>query len=232
LTGVGAAHQADGSDGELRSSSTNFGKLRTINPSALDRLPPYQQHIGEDDGVPLLARNTVVNGGIAVREDENDEAIDMGDGINYNNLGNPLNQNWTWDNIGNIGMGPSKIAAPSGADSEATYNESLNVDGRSDIVQNNSSASETSLSRRRIDFDTAEVEADWEEPEPIPDLAEDDRVPLDQLHDELRAGILARGFNRDDMVGEFNIPPDMDEDEIEEPATEIILEDNEGLKTD
>lgn len=219
-----------GSDGAQRSNDTNIGKQQTIDPSALERLPPYQQHMDEDDGAPLLSRDAAASDGIPIVADDDDEGIDMSDGLNYNNLSNPINQKWSW---GDIGLGSSKIAAPSGADSEATCNESLNIDGRSDIVQNNSSASETSLSRRKIDFETAEVDPDeWEEPAPIPDLPDDERVPLDELHGDLRAAIFARGFNRDDMVGEINFRPDMEDDEVEEPATDIHVDDDEAVKMD
>ncbi|KAI9731265.1 MAG: CSN-associated deubiquitinating enzyme Ubp12 [Claussenomyces sp. TS43310] len=202
LIGVGAAHQANGLGGMQTNRRLSGGPNPTeprINPSSLNELPSYRDNMQEDDGAPLLARDAAMNDGFGL-----DEGIDMGgSGMNYSNLkanqvsDSIYSNNWNFANIE-----PSKIAAPSDADS---------ID--SDAVQHNSSASEGSLRGRLDDFDHAEVDsAEWEAPSPIPDADEDAQMDMFSRHVKVPAETMRH-------------------DEADEEVAEINVEEGEGLKT-
>lgn len=162
-----------------------------IDVQSLDRLPPYQEAIQEDDGAPLLARDAVMNDGLGL-----DEGIDMGDSaINYDSFDSApaphsiYANNWSFSNLQGAGA-TSKIALPSDADSDA--------------VQHDSSASEGSLKDRLDDFDNAEVDTDWVPPSPIPDADDESRMDLFGAHVNVPAETTEHDGD-DGEVAEINV---------------------------
>ena len=229
LTGVGAAHhqQNHGSIGE---------EMMTVNPRAIEGPPSYRAHeLNDDDAAPLLLPDAEMNEGMQLHESIEDEGIDMSMGYNtlsLNNMGR-LNSGLapigTWnfdalnnDRIGQNQRGPNMI---SGTGSDVDASSAIDLDG-SDIVQHNSSASADSLRGRLEDFKNAIPEGDdgvFEEPSPVPDMDEDamEITMIGHLQNQ-RVGPLARP--------EFQVPAGDEDEEVEEPATEIHVEEGEGLK--
>ncbi|KAG0647612.1 Ubiquitin-specific-processing protease 12, partial [Hyphodiscus hymeniophilus] len=228
LTGVGAAlHQTSG-------SGTGMGQMTTVNPQDLDALPAYQTHENDDEGVPLIESDTMMNDGLGIRNsiEGEDEGIDMG-GYNTMNLDDQGNvgfssaSNWNWGSLENLNTNDRQVDTRiSGTGSEIDLNETgLDVDG-SDIVQHNSSASTSSIRGRLEDFDNAIPMGDdgdpFEEPSPVPDM-DPDQLDTIELHREL---LEAHGATQ------FQVHAPTEEDEIDEPATEIHLDPNDDLKMD
>ncbi|RFU29961.1 hypothetical protein B7463_g6357, partial [Scytalidium lignicola] len=229
LTGVGAAHPRLGPG--LDSS--------TVSSSQLDdeKLPSYQEH---DDGAPLLIQDAEMNDGLHLHDSVEDEGIDMS--INYNNL-NALNYansslsarglvgNWNFDNLGRNNR-PRGMVSGTGSDVDDIYlpsDANDDIDDRSDLVQHDSSASETSLQVRYEEFANAIPEGDdgiFVDPSPVPDLNEDEQIDIYSLHRDMLAQ-----RNTDSLRPEFEVPA-VTVEVVEEPAAEIHVEEGEGLKMD
>jgi ubiquitin carboxyl-terminal hydrolase 4/11 len=222
LTGVGAAHHRP----NLGSASTD---MITVNPSALENLPAYEAHEKNDeDAAPLLASDTVMNDGF-VQEIIEDEGVDMNDtGFNFSNIGydnlnqqgpasyrNPIGRNWDWANLAGNSRG-DHIVSGTGSDVD---------DAASDIVQNNSSASEGSIQGRMDDFTHAIPDDDFVDQSPVPDL--DEAAQLDSI--DLHRDLLESHAKNDFPQANFDFRAD-EGDEFEEPATEIHVEEGEGLE--
>jgi ubiquitin carboxyl-terminal hydrolase 4/11 len=236
LTGVGVVHQAAGGSGgvamtrsvnPLASGGVALRNSTTINPADLDKPPSYEAALGDDEAAPLMADDTVMNDGLDVHGGLEDEGIDVNMG--YNNFNTSRNAGallgngtWTFSAIHNLDAASSTMANPSGRNSDIDPEE---IDGRSDIVQNNSSASEGSRERRVEDFDNAEPDEEWEEPIPIPDVSEQDQMAIMDLHGDLLAQGPRKRFG--DMEMEVKVPPNLDEE-----VAEIHLEEGEDIKID
>lgn len=217
LTGVGAAHHRP----NLGSASTD---MMTINPSALENLPAYEAHEKNDeDAAPLLVGDALMNDGL--HESIEDEGIDLSDsGMNYNNIEyGPLNESalnfknpaWNFSAIPGNSRG-GNIVSGTGSDMN---------DAASDIVQNNSSASEGSIRGRIDDFTNAIPDEDYIDQEPVPDLDEDAQLGFDDLHKDLSESNQANQFAQPNF--DFKISDE--NEEYEEPATDIHVEEGEGL---
>jgi ubiquitin carboxyl-terminal hydrolase 4/11/15 len=229
LTGVGAArHQP------------NRGLGRTVNPHDIEGLPDYQAHEEHDeDAAPLLLRDAEMNDGLPLHSIE-DEGIDVG--MNYNNIAlstaalqssRAIGSSWNFAGIEGINGLNRERNFISGTGSEVDAadrsTDGFDPDG-SDIVQNNSSASSGSVRGRLRDFETAVAEGDdgpFEDPSPVPDTDGDNQLDALALHRDL---LHAR---RDAPAHpDFTVTAADPADEVEEPATEIHVEDGEGLKMD
>jgi ubiquitin carboxyl-terminal hydrolase 4/11/15 len=226
LTGVGAAHH-----------QLNRGLGRTAKPHDIEGLPAYKAHEENDeDAAPLLLRDAEMNDGLPLNSIE-DEGIDMS--INYNNIGlstaalqssQAISSNWTFENLNRT----QNFISGTGSEIDANENSDDEFrSDRSDIVQHNSSASSNSIRGRIQDFDNTPAEGDgedglFEDPSPVPDIDEDDdRVDTLTLHRDL---LQARHIVRSQP--EFKVTAGDAAEEIEEPATEIHVDDDEGLKID
>ena len=229
LTGVGAVHrqQNHGSIGE---------EMMTVNPQAIEYPPAYGAHeMNDDDAAPLLLPDAEMNEGMQLHESIEDEGIDMSMGYNELNSNNmdrlssglaPI-RSWNFDALNDERIGQNQRVANmiSGTGSDVDVSSALDMEG-SDIVQHNSSASADSLRGRLEDFNNAVPEGDdgvFEDPSPVPDLDEDamDINMISHLQTQ-RVGPLSRS--------EFRIPAGDEDEEVEEPATEIHVEEGEGLK--
>jgi ubiquitin carboxyl-terminal hydrolase 4/11/15 len=232
--GVGAAHPAGGLGGGMMKRSLNqlasggvaLPNSTTINPAHLEKLPSYQDALEYEDAAPLLAEDAVMNDGLDVQDE--DEGIDM----NFNNLssgrqGSLLSSTWNFSHLNNLDTGSSTRVNPSGHNSDIDLED---LDGRSDLVQNNSSASDGSRERRNEEFDDAEPDEDWTPPDPVPDVSEEDQLAIMDLHGELLALNKTKRYDDMDMEMEVKVPPEVSDDSIEDEAAEIHVEEGEGLK--
>jgi ubiquitin carboxyl-terminal hydrolase 4/11/15 len=193
--------------------------MTTVNPQDLEELPAYQAHEeSEDAALPLLA-DVEMNDGLRPSIEE-DEGIDMDfrDTVpNYSSLNSVgLGPSWNFDSLP-----VNRSAYISGTGSANDVDSPLDgIDAGSDIVNEGSSASSGSRRGRLEDFDNAIVDdTDYEPPKYVPDMEEPDQ--LDEIF--MRA---AQG-----MPAAFNVSV-QETDEIEEPATEIHVEEGEGIKLD
>lgn len=205
----------------------------TINPADLDKPPAYREQLEDDDSAPLLARDAVMNDGLEVNGGIEDEGIDMtsNEGYNFNSRipgTNLLDPSWSFDHIAAVS---STMMNTSGNNSDIGLGD---MDDRSDAVQHNSSASAGSREGRFRDFENADVDPEeWEEPTPVPDLPEQDQMDIYNLHDEHMARRAGMGYDAMEMVKELKIPAGgATDEESEEEAAEIHVEEGEGLKMD
>jgi ubiquitin carboxyl-terminal hydrolase 4/11/15 len=244
LTGVGAAlHQASGSGAT--------GQMTTVNPQDLDQLPAYQAHENEDDAAHLLQRDADMNEGLGLQNSIEDEGVDMSMGYNMLNYTKeilnftPVNQkvdrgfnatnfsHWNFNNLNGLSELENNHRSNyvSGRGSQIDLNDNsgtFDPDG-SDVVQHDSSASEGSL-RDRLDAFEHVIPVDddgdpFEDPSPVPDVDDENQLDTLELHREL-----IRSHNR--PPPEFQVHAADQEEEIEEPATEIHIEGGEELKMD
>jgi ubiquitin carboxyl-terminal hydrolase 4/11/15 len=215
LTGVGAAHrQANGSNGE---------QMRTINPHDLDGLPVH-------DASPILTVDAQMNSGLPMESIE-DEGIDMDSGysnLDFSSLNKGLNQasisNWNFKGLDELNNNRGhNFLSGTGSEIDCNDNSPVFDTDASDIVQHDSSASEGSIRGRLEDFENAIPEGnggeDFVDQSPVPDIADDNQVDTLMLHRDLMERIRP----------EYQVRAPKDE-EIEEPATEIHVEEGEGLK--
>jgi ubiquitin carboxyl-terminal hydrolase 4/11/15 len=225
LTGVGAAHRRP------NLGLVDGAEMMTVNPVELEGLPAYREHELED-GAPLLVRDADMNEGLQLQESIEDEGIDMS--LGYNSIGTGsrgiLSSTWNFEGLGHNPRSHMISGTASDMDLNDPSELSGLADDRSDIVQHDSSASQDSLRNRLQDFENALPEGDegaWEEPSPVPDVDEDDQMDILALHDDLRA---QRGGAM--LRPEFEVPAEQEGEEVEEPATEIHVEEGEGLRMD
>ena len=229
LTGVGAApHQTSGSGIEM-------GPTMTVNPQDLDALPTYQAHETEEDGAPLLQSDAVLNDGLGLRSSiEQDEGIDVSMGYNTMNLDNhdrvgfTTSENWTWGSLENFSVQHNARISGTGSEIDLNDNSGFDADG-SDVVQHNSSASPGSIHGRIDDFENAIPMDDdgvpFVDPSPVPDM--DDETQFDVL-------TLQRELLGTHDAPHLQVRAPAEDDEFDEPATEIHLEsgENDDLKMD
>jgi len=196
--------------------------MMTIDSLGLEKLPDYESHLDNDeDSTPLLLGDSAMNDNL--RESIEDEGIDMSMGynsINYENLSSlpqatGIGGNWTFDAIN---ANSRQLISGTGSDAA------------SDMVENQSSASQASLEQRIEDFDETEAVDDdgnpFVEPSPVPDMDEDGQVAAIAL----RADLLESQMHYPGT--QFDVTADDEQLEVEEPATEIHLEDHDELKLD
>jgi ubiquitin carboxyl-terminal hydrolase 4/11/15 len=233
LTGVGAAlHQTNG-------SGTGQGQMKTVNLQDLEGLPAYQAHESEEDAAPLLQSDAEMNDGLGIHPSIEDEGIDMGyNTMNTNqnilnftavNQGFNPTQNWNFSGLEDINNARQHNLRISGTGSEidCNANSGFDVDG-SDVVEHDSSASEGSLQGRLEDFDNATAMDDdgglFEDPSPVPDVDDENQIDPLELHREL---LESRG-----RAPEFQVHAPEQEEDIEEPAAEIHIDESDELKID
>jgi ubiquitin carboxyl-terminal hydrolase 4/11 len=210
----------------------------TINPADLDKPPAYREQLEDDDSAPLLTRDAVMNDGLEVHSGIEDEGIDMTTNGGYSNFNNSrltsttlLDPSWSFSNLDQLGGVSSTMMNTSGNNSDIGLGD---MDDRSDIVQHNSSASEGSRKGRIQDFENAEVDPEeWEEPPPVPDLPEEDQMDIYNLRDGLMPRCVSKSYEAMEMVKELKVPAaGATDEESEEEATEIHLEEGEGFRAD
>lgn len=190
LTGVEAVRQAKHGLGTGTTAGTAAATRGTtdntaVPPSDIDSPPDYRDAL-EDDGAPLLERDAVMNDGIEMRDASGDEAIDLGSAYDGDFPGTRvggMQPNWNFSALAQ--------PYPHNYPASATSVELGSVGARSDDVQHNSSASEGSMAGRLADFDAADVDEEYVDQSPVPDLDED-QVDLLGLHEEL-GDMRARG---------------------------------------
>jgi ubiquitin carboxyl-terminal hydrolase 4/11/15 len=202
LTGVGAAHRQQ-----------NLGSDMTINPQDLDKPPTYNV-----DG--WTAGDTEMSDGFTLRNSIEDEGIDMGE---YNNLPtfgpNPLSEalrprsGFSFSNLDGLADLSAQQNHISGTGSPTDYA------ARSDAVHNSSSASSGSRERRVDEWNDTMAEDDegvpFVDPSPVPDIDDENQIDPYMLHQMIKPS--------------FQVPAGAVDDDIEEPATEIHVEEGEGL---
>ncbi|KFX89047.1 hypothetical protein O988_08786 [Pseudogymnoascus sp. VKM F-3808] len=218
LTGVEAVRPAGHGSGTGATAGTAAAtrgatKVSAVPPSDVDSPPDYKDAL-EDDGAPLLERDAVMNDGIEMRDASGDEAIDLGsayDGDFPSARVGGMQPNWNFSALAQ--------PYPHNYPASATSIELGSVGARSDDVQHNSSASEGSMAGRLADFDAADVDEDYIDQSPVPDLDED-QVDLLSLHGEL-GEIAARGRYEEVVVPE--VPGSEGE------AAEIHVHEGEGV---
>jgi ubiquitin carboxyl-terminal hydrolase 4/11 len=240
--GVGAARlPAAGSAGAamtrpvnlLTSGGVALQSQTTINLADLEneKLPPYQKNLDDDDAAPLIVDDAVMNEGIDMRGSMEDEGIEVNMGYDPY----PSNQNvgarlpvpsWSFSNLPYLDDTLSTDVHASGVNSDID-------DNRSDIVQNDSSASEGEFSRRKDEFDNADLDDEYRSPTPIPEVSEQDQLAIMDIMDP-HGGLMGRakrngGYNEMDMGVELNVRPELSDDEVEPDAAEIHVREGEGL---
>lgn len=206
----GSSRALTGVGAARRANGSQLGaKTMTTNPKDHDdELPDYSRD--DDDEMPML------DFGERLRQSvEDDEGVDMSMGYNDNNrLSQATGTSWTFDNL-NVNSRP--IVSGAGSDAASNASDAVNAD---------SSASETSKQNRIMEFEDAPAEDDidipYEDQSYVPDMDED-------------AQAAAIGLQHD-LIETMHYPAIQQyEDErleVEEPATDIILEDNDDLKMD
>ena len=213
--------------------------MMTVNPQDLEGLPAYQAHESEEDAAPLLQSDAVMNDGLSIQASIEDEAIDMSMGYNtldQTNVGfTPMNQainftSWNFDGLDHLGNEARQYnnrISGTGSEIDCNDNSGFDLDG-SDIVQHNSSASEGSLRGRLDDFDNAIAVDDdgvvFEDPSPVPDVEDDNQIDTLALHREI--------LRTHRPPPEFQVHAPAEQEEIEEPATEIHISESDELKMD
>ncbi|QSZ33484.1 hypothetical protein DSL72_005052, partial [Monilinia vaccinii-corymbosi] len=210
LAGVEAAHHQPDLLG-----SEDGAVTMTANPLDLENAPPYSDHSPGGDQI-FEALHPFPPHYSSIREStEGDEAIDMSMGCNDATL-NATQQDWSWNGLNqNPGIFPSGTGSEAGADAGSVGGYSEDSNG----VLHGSEPSLASLERRQEDFKNSQLDEEFEE-EYIPDAVHDapDAIQVMEYNNNKQ-----RNF---DVVG------DIQEEEIEEPAAEIHLEEVEELKID
>jgi hypothetical protein len=215
---------------QLASGGVALPNPTTINPADLETPPSYQDALEDEDAAPLLASDAIMNDGLEIDGGVEDEAIDMSyrgfeTGRNTQSL---LSSTWNFSSLHNLET-DSTMVNPSGRNSDIDLDD---LEGRSDIVQNNSSASEGSRTRRNEEFDDAEPDEEWTPPDPVPDVSEEDQMAIMDLHGDLLSMNQGKRYGDMDLEMEVKVPPELSDDGIEDEAAEIHVEEGEGLKMD
>jgi ubiquitin carboxyl-terminal hydrolase 4/11/15 len=184
----------------------------------------------------LLRSDAVMNDGLPMPSIE-DEGIDV-DYIaanSFNNLtsvglhSNSIQSSWNFSGL--KANRPNNFISGTGSEIDGNESPADELDvGGSDVVQDASSASSGSRKGRLEDFDNAIPEDDdgaYVDDNPVPDIEDENQLDNLALHRDLlqarRDGALLRP--------EFKVSVEED-DGIEEPATEIHVEEGEGIKLD
>ncbi len=214
LTGVGAARR------QLNHGLTGEGRT-TVNPSALEKLPHYPSNEHIDDGSASLLAN---NGHELQASIEEDEGIDVSEFSNKgNNFIGPVAPSWGFGNLPDIGINTREnMITGTGSD----------MDAASDVGQHDSSASEGSRQNRLEEFNDAFAEDEdgpFVDPSPVPDLDDDAQAASIGLQADLLKRIHS-GNSMHYSRHQFSVPGDDERLEVEEPATEIHIEEHEELK--
>lgn len=220
----------------------------------IESLPDYQNAIRDGKEARPTVKDASMNDAIEMKvsnlddyQEGDDEAIDLGaapgyeDGympITASGLSSLYNNKPSWGfstlNDADNGSTPNSPVDFGGADDLMSNSDA------SDGVQHGSSASSRSMQGRLDDFDAAEVDEDFREATPPPDLPEGDQLSFFDLHNDLRA--IARQGGAAQELGEWEgevvgqgmlnveVPELMDDEvEDEEEAMEIHVEEGEGL---
>lgn len=220
LTGVEATRLRGSGSGTGATAVTEADTvgLSHVKPEQIDNPPDYKTALAEDTA-PLLERDAVMNDGIEMRDGYDDEAIDLGSayGEDLNQTRNLFNQtgsNWDFSGL-------HDLRTTNSADDELG-----SIGARSDDVQHDSSASEGSMAGRIADFDAAEIDEDYVEENPVPDV---DGEALDfwGLHNDL---VPRNTYPSPPVYREVTVlPPKTREEEDAEEAMEIHVEEGEGV---
>lgn len=240
--GVGAAHlPAVGSDGAamtipvdpLTSGSVALQSKTAINPADLDNeLSPDQKNIDDDDdhAALLIVDDAIMNDGIEMRGSMDDEGIVVNLGYNTypsnQNVGARLVPSWSFSDLPYLEDTLSTDVHASGVNSDID-------DNRSDAVQNDSSASEGESSRRKDEFDNADLDDEYRSPTPIPEVSEQDQLAIMDIMNP-HGGLMGRAkrngdYDEMDMGVELNVQPELSDDGVEPDAAEIHVTEGEGL---
>lgn len=217
LTGVEAVHH------QPDHSSEDGGVRTTVNH--LEGLPPY---------IETLYEGSVPFGGQFDYSDvrattEPDEGIDMG--MNYNNSTfNPV-QSWGFGKLGDL----EKINQNSPVGSEGVNrNSPVGSDAGGDVGSNDSAgilygseADQATRDQRELEWNDAMVSEDYVEPESLPDFEFDSP----NVNEVLAKSAAMKTRSREQEFN-YEVPIIKEEEEVEEPAAEIHLEDSEELKMD
>lgn len=253
LTGVGAAppRPQSGSDG--------VATARTVNPARVAEPPGYRHEVADnDDAAMLFEGDAAMNDGLHVASievedspvEDVDEGIEMsfnegshngsvGAGAGAGNFPYPGNGSlpgWNWNHVNKLsGAAGGMMRAPSLTSRDHDVDDDMDADG-SDIVQDNSSASDDSRRARIDDFNDAEP-LDWEDPCPVPDLEDEAQLDMAELHDIAFEGAKKRGGGVQTPLlvgvgGDAGVALGgaIRDNHNEEEAAEIHVEEGEGLK--
>lgn len=215
LTGVGAAHR-----------QTNLGSDKSVNPQDLDNsLPTYQSHESE----PIVSCKEIeMRDDSPLHDSIEDEGIDVEEYGPQNNVLGSYRPSFSFSVLGTYdGLDSLEALNKSPNNKSGTGSELDEFADRSDVVQDNSSASTNSRAGRLADWDNTnpedEVGEPFDEPAEVPDIMDPNQVDILNLHRNI-IGITS--------PQSFKIPAEAEEDEYDEPAMEIHVEEGEGLKMD
>jgi len=225
LIGVEAArHQRNlGSDGE---------ETTTISLSEVEDVPSYDAMENESDAAPLLGPRIIDEAG-RLHASIEDEAIDMD---LDETRGLPVyNQTWNFDAIGKNNR--SNVISGTGSEADPSDQYQYEDDGRSDVPQHNSSASEGSIDERLKDFhDTTATFDDGTEfidqALPVPDIVDDDSpLATFDYHKKVMQDLEYHRLGSLERLDqpEFEITADDEDEDEDRPATDIHVEEGEGL---
>jgi hypothetical protein len=196
--------------------------LSHVKPEEIINPPDYKTAL-EENTAPLLKRDAVMNDGIEMGDGYDDEAIDLGSayGEDFPSTQDLFSKvhtqlpDWSY-------AGLNDLRTTNSADDELE-----SVGARSDDVQHDSSASAGSMAGRLEDFDNAEVDEDYVNENPVPDLDEE-QMDFLGLHDDL---VTRNPYPTPPIYRQVKVPPPHTrevEDEAEE-ATEIHVEEGEEV---
>lgn len=217
LTGAGATRLLGRGSGTGVAAARNQHKvggnyLNTVKPSEIDNPPDYKTAL-EDHGT-LLESDAVMNDGIEMHDAyDDDEAIDVGSayGEEFPGTRDMFNQDSSSLTDWNFSALPDAYKNPRTTNSADCDGGS--VGGRSDDVQHDSSASEGSMAGRLADFDNAELDDDFVDGSPVPDV-EEDQMDFLTLHSDL----VGQDAHPSQGYREVKVPPPASDDDREEAA--------------
>jgi ubiquitin carboxyl-terminal hydrolase 4/11/15 len=177
--------------------------MTTINPSDLDKLPDYESHD------PL--RNNQLHPSV---ERDHDEGIDVEEDHNYNTFG-PPNMAGGWD-----------FAAINENSRNVTSGAASDIDVASDMAANDSSADEMEKEIRLSEFDNAEAD-EYVEQSFVPDMDDDGIASAVAIQHDLLENMHGNPMYHHP---DFQVTADDTEHlDVEEPAAEIHIGDDEGM---
>lgn len=221
-----------------------------VDTQHIENLPDYQSAL--DDGAESAQPNmddVAVNDGIELGDMDADDDSGFDEEMNLANSAFDSSRFDASGNLRSIGSEPWSFAGlntGSGTANSAAADDDVDSVGlASDIVDNGSDASDGSRQARFDDFENAEVDEDYRESTPPPDLDESGAagaVQLQDLHEDqlaLKMARVARGTPGgigayedalpDDTLQDLEIPMDGPAEEDESDAMEIHVEEGEGL---